>query len=116
MATSLTSKTVAPSSLDYHLLMPRRPLAAILTLGCKLNLADSEAIARGLRAAGYDVADRLCEADAFVLNTCSVTHVADQKSRRLVRSARRLSPGAAVVVTGCFPQTAGFDRATELGR
>jgi len=95
--------------------MPPRPLAAILTLGCKLNLADSEAIARGLRAAGYDVVDRLCEADAFILNTCSVTHVADQKSRRLIRSARRLSPDATVGVTGCFPQTAGFDRARELG-
>lgn len=95
--------------------MERRPLAAILTLGCKLNLADSEEIARSLRAAGYDVVDRVCEADAFVVNTCSVTHVADAKSRRLVRSVRRLSPGAAVAVTGCFPQSAGFEAAQALG-
>lgn len=92
-----------------------RPLAAIITLGCKLNLADSEEIARGLGAAGFDVCDTLAEADAYVLNTCSVTHVADQKSRRLIRSARRLSPGAVVTVTGCYPQSAGYDRVRELG-
>ena len=51
--------------------------AAVLTLGCKLNLADSEEIARGLRGAGFAVIDRMCEADAYVINTCSVTHVAD---------------------------------------
>lgn len=95
--------------------MASRPVAAILTLGCKLNLADSDAIARGLRAAGYDVVDRMCEADAFVVNTCSVTHVADQKSRRLIRAARRLSPGATVTVAGCFPRTAGEAAVRELG-
>lgn len=95
--------------------MGSRPIAAVLTLGCKLNLADSEEIARGLRAAGYQVVDRVCEADAFVVNTCSVTHVADQKSRRLIRSVRRLSPNAAVTVTGCFPQSAGFDAVNALG-
>ncbi len=95
--------------------MAARPLAAILTLGCKLNLADSEEIARGLRGAGFDVVDRVCEADAYVINTCSVTHVADRKSRSLVRTVRRLSPGAAVTVTGCFPQSAGFDATRDLG-
>jgi threonylcarbamoyladenosine tRNA methylthiotransferase MtaB len=95
--------------------MPDRPLAAVLTLGCKLNLADSEEIARGLRAAGFDVVDRMCDADAYVVNTCSVTHVADQKSRKLIRSVRRMAPGAAVTVTGCYPQSAGFDAATALG-
>jgi threonylcarbamoyladenosine tRNA methylthiotransferase MtaB len=90
-------------------------LASVLTLGCKLNLADSEEIAHGLRAAGFAVVDSVCEADAFVVNTCSVTHVADAKSRKLIRSVRRLSPGAAVAVTGCFPQSAGFEVARELG-
>jgi len=96
--------------------MKRRPLAAILTLGCKLNLADSEEIGRGLRAVGYDVVDRMCDADAYVVNTCSVTHVADQKSRRLIRSVRRTSPHAAVAVTGCYPRTSpeGFIQ-QELG-
>jgi threonylcarbamoyladenosine tRNA methylthiotransferase MtaB len=92
-----------------------RPIAAVITLGCKLNLADSEEIGRDLHAAGYEVVDRLCEAQAYVLNTCSVTHVADAKSRALIRSARRLSPGALVTVTGCYPQSAGFEATRELG-
>jgi threonylcarbamoyladenosine tRNA methylthiotransferase MtaB len=92
-----------------------RPLAAVLTLGCKLNLADSEEIAHGLRTAGFDVVDTLCEADAYVVNTCSVTHVADRKARRLVRSVRRISPSAAVTVTGCFPRSAGHEAVLELG-
>ncbi|MCL4232673.1 MAG: MiaB/RimO family radical SAM methylthiotransferase [Dehalococcoidia bacterium] len=95
--------------------MSRPPLAAILTLGCKLNLADSGEVARGLRAAGFQVVGHLCEADAYVINTCSVTHVADQKSRRLVRSARKMSPAAPVAVTGCYPQSAGAEAATALG-
>jgi threonylcarbamoyladenosine tRNA methylthiotransferase MtaB len=95
--------------------MDRRPLAAVLTLGCKLNLADSEEIGRRLRREGFDVVDRVCEADAYVVNTCSVTHVADAKSRRLIRSVRRLSPNATVAVTGCFPQSAGFEAARDLG-
>ena len=86
-----------------------------MTLGCKLNLADSEEIARSLQSEGFATVDHICEADAFVLNTCSVTHVADAKSRRLVRSVRRLAPGAKVVVTGCFPQSAGAAAALEIG-
>jgi threonylcarbamoyladenosine tRNA methylthiotransferase MtaB len=103
------------SSLFARYPLPMARLASVLTLGCKLNLADSEEIARGLRGAGYDVVDRVCEADAYVINTCSVTHVADAKSRRLIRSVRRLSPAAAVTVTGCFPQSAGFDAVEALG-
>src|SRR5258708_37157399 len=91
------------------------PTAAILTLGCKLNLADSDQIARGLSASGYNVVDTLCEADAVVINTCSVTHVADQKSRRLIRSARRLSPNATIAVTGCYPRSAGAEAMAALG-
>jgi threonylcarbamoyladenosine tRNA methylthiotransferase MtaB len=95
--------------------MTRQPVAAILTLGCKLNLADSEEIARGLRGAGFHVVDRLCDADAYVVNTCSVTHVADRKARRLIRSVQRMTPGAAVAVTGCYPQSAGHAVIEELG-
>jgi threonylcarbamoyladenosine tRNA methylthiotransferase MtaB len=91
--------------------LPIRRLAptgvCLLTLGCKLNQADSEAIARDLLAAGCQVVDRPAAADAFVINTCSVTHVADRKARHLARLARRLSPGAPVIVTGCYVETAG---------
>ena len=85
--------------------MSRRPVASVLTLGCKLNLADSEAVAGRLGAAGYDV----------VVNTCSVTHAADRKSRRLIRAARRLSPSAPIAVTGCYPRSAGTAAVEALG-
>ncbi len=99
----------------YHTAMSRRRVVSVLTLGCKLNLADSEAIARRLGAEGYDVVDSMCEADAVVVNTCSVTHAADRKSRRLIRAARRLSPSAPVAVTGCFPRSVGADAVEALG-
>src|SRR4051794_33166377 len=87
---------------------PARPAtAAILTLGCKLNIADSENMARRLREAGWHVTDRLdAGADAVIVNSCSVTHVADRKTRRLVREARRELPGATVALTGCMLETA----------
>lgn len=87
-----------------------RPLVSILTLGCKLNQSDSEAIARRLAGEGVRVTDRPARgADAFVINTCSVTHVADRKARHAVRLARRLSPDAMVVLTGCYAETAQAD-------
>lgn len=88
---------------------------AVLTLGCKLNQAESEAIARGLTLAGCRVVDRPAAADAFVINSCSVTHVADRKTRHLVRLARRLAPEAVVLLTGCFPETAGMEVARATG-
>jgi len=85
----------------------QRPTVAILTLGCKLNQADSEAIARRLVGSGVRVVDRPARgADAFVINTCSVTHVADRKARHLVRLARRLSPRAHIILTGCYAESA----------
>jgi threonylcarbamoyladenosine tRNA methylthiotransferase MtaB len=83
-------------SLDY------RPTVAILTLGCKLNQADSQALARELVAHGCRVIERAGPADVYVINGCSVTHVADRKSRHLVRLARRLSPDASVILAGCY--------------
>ncbi len=87
---------------------PRSTTAAILTLGCKLNIADSEAMARRLRHAGWNVVDRASEAraDAVIVNTCSVTSTADRKSRHLLRAARRLAPDATVALTGCLLETA----------
>jgi threonylcarbamoyladenosine tRNA methylthiotransferase MtaB len=83
------------------------PTVAVLTLGCKLNQSDSETIARRLAGDGVRVVDRPVRgADAFVINTCSVTHVADRKARHLVRLARRLSPDADIVLTGCYAETA----------
>jgi threonylcarbamoyladenosine tRNA methylthiotransferase MtaB len=89
---------------------------AVLTLGCKLNQADSEALARRLAGEGVRVVDRPVRgARAFVVNTCSVTHVADRKARHLVRLARRLSPDAQIVLTGCYAETAPADIARVIG-
>jgi threonylcarbamoyladenosine tRNA methylthiotransferase MtaB len=94
---------------------PALRTVAVLTLGCKLNQAESEAIARELARAGCRVVDRPVQADAYVINSCSVTHVADRKTRHLVRLARRLSPAATVVLTGCYPETAGVEAARAVG-
>lgn len=94
----------------------KHPTVSIVTLGCKLNQADSEEIARRLAGRGVQITDRLVPgADAFVINTCSVTHVADRKARHVVRVARRLSPGAAVVLTGCYAETAPDGAAEAAG-
>jgi threonylcarbamoyladenosine tRNA methylthiotransferase MtaB len=99
----------APYAYDDVVITPAdgRPVVSILTLGCKLNQSDSEAIARRLAGEGVRVTDRPARgAAAFVINTCSVTHVADRKARHLVRLARRLSPEAQIVLTGCYAETA----------
>jgi len=93
-----------------------RPVVSILTLGCKLNQSDSEAIARRLAGEGVRVTDRPARgAQAVVINTCSVTHVADRKARHMVRLARRLSPASQIVLTGCYAETAPADIAEITG-
>jgi len=92
------------------------PTVAVLTLGCKLNQADSESLARRLVGEGVRVVDRPVRgATAFVINTCSVTHVADRKARHLVRQARRLSPEAEIILTGCYAETAPADIGQVIG-
>jgi threonylcarbamoyladenosine tRNA methylthiotransferase MtaB len=75
--------------------------ASITNLGCKVNQAEMDAVVRALRAAGVEIVPTGVSADLHVVNTCTVTAVADDKSRKAVRRARRTSPGATVVVTGC---------------
>lgn len=78
---------------------------SVQTLGCKLNQAEAESFARSLAAAGHLItaAD---EADVFILNTCTVTHIADRKSRHTVRLLRKKNPQAYIVVTGCYAERA----------
>jgi threonylcarbamoyladenosine tRNA methylthiotransferase MtaB len=78
--------------------------AAIVNLGCKVNQAEMESTARLLRERGIGVGDAGRPADLVVVNTCTVTSVADQKSRQAVRRARRSNPDAEIVVTGCSVQ------------
>jgi len=96
--------------------MPQLPTVSVLTLGCKLNQADAEAMARQLMAGGVRVVARPEEgAQAFIINTCSVTHVADRKARHLTRLARRLSPGATIILTGCYAETVPNNAAQLTG-
>ena len=86
-----------------------KPTAAIRTHGCKLNQADSEALARQFTEAGYQVVDWAQgsrEADVLVLTTCTVTSVSDAKARQALRSAHRSNQNALIVVTGCYAERA----------
>lgn len=78
--------------------------AAITNLGCKVNQSEMEAAGRLLRAGGVTLVDDRRPADLYLVNTCTVTSTADQKSRQAVRRARRANPDAAIVVTGCSVQ------------
>lgn len=74
---------------------------AFLTLGCKLNYAETSTYERGFLEAGYEAVPWQEKADVYVVNTCSVTATADAKSRNLVRKVLRVNPSACVVVVGC---------------
>ncbi|ABO51002.1 RNA modification enzyme, MiaB family [Desulforamulus reducens MI-1] len=79
--------------------------AAIYTLGCKVNQYESSAIADLFRQAGYEIVDFEQHADAYVINTCTVTHMGDRKSRQIIRRASKQNPAAVITVTGCYAQT-----------
>lgn len=77
---------------------------AFCTLGCKLNQAETESLAIRFSQAGFQLVAPDDMADVYVANTCTVTHVADRKSRRWLRMARRKNPRAFIVATGCYAQ------------
>jgi len=79
---------------------------ALDTVGCKLNQAETQLLALQFAQAGYRLVSPDDGADVYVLNTCTVTHVADGKCRRLLNQARRRNPGALVVAIGCYAQRA----------
>lgn len=80
------------------------PHVALTTLGCKVNQVETEVIEGLFRQRGYTAVSFEDQADVYVVNTCSVTHLGEKKSRQLIRRAVRLNPEAIVVVTGCFAQ------------
>jgi threonylcarbamoyladenosine tRNA methylthiotransferase MtaB len=82
----------------------KRPTVALDSLGCKLNQAEIQQLAGQLAAAGYRIVPSAEKADIYVLNTCTVTHVADRKSRHLLRLARRRNPAARLVAIGCYAE------------
>ena len=93
---------VVPLPSDTH--TASQPTVAIETHGCKLNQADSSVLTWGFVEAGFRVVPVGENADVQVLNSCTVTHVADRKARQALRALRRRNPDATIVATGCYAQ------------
>ncbi len=91
--------------------MANAPKIAFHTLGCKLNQAETEKLLWQAIDAGY-VISSVEDADICVLNTCTVTHIADRKARHLVRLWRKKNPGATIVAAGCYAERAARDLRT----
>jgi threonylcarbamoyladenosine tRNA methylthiotransferase MtaB len=82
---------------------------AFYTLGCKLNQAETESLVSRLDGSRFEVVSPRDVADIYIANTCTVTHIADRKSRHWLRLARRRNPQALIIVTGCYAQRSGQD-------
>lgn len=78
--------------------------ASYITLGCKLNYAETSTYERSFIKAGYESVPWNSKADLYIINTCSVTEHADRKSRNIIRKIHRTAPEATIVVTGCYAQ------------
>ncbi len=90
---------------------------AIHTLGCKVNTYESDAIAQKMRAAGFLECGFDEQADIYIINTCTVTNIADRKSRQMLRRARKVNPDALIVGAGCYVDDAARnDKLEELIR
>lgn len=83
-----------------------RKKAAFHNLGCKVNSYETEAMEQQLVQAGYEIVPFAPGADVYVINTCSVTNMADRKSRQMLHKAKKLNPHAVIVAAGCYVQTA----------
>lgn len=79
--------------------------AALHSLGCKVNSYETEAMQQMLEQAGYEIVPFHDRADVYIINTCSVTNIADRKSRQMIHKAKKMNPGAIVVAAGCYVQT-----------
>ena len=82
---------------------------AFHTLGCKVNHYETEAIKEAFVSRGAELVGEEDPADVYVINTCTVTNIADRKSRQFIRRARKTNPDAVIVVTGCYAQVAADD-------
>ena len=88
--------------------------AALHTLGCKVNAYETDAMRAMLEDAGCSITDFDKKADIYVINTCSVTNIADRKSRQMIHKARKMNPGAVVCAAGCYVQTAADKTGLEV--
>ena len=78
--------------------------AALHNLGCKVNAYETEAMQQILEEAGYEIVPFSEYADVYVINTCSVTNIADRKSRQMLHRAKKKNPDVVVVAVGCYAQ------------
>lgn len=92
----------------------KKRTAALHNLGCKVNAYETESMQQMLEAAGYEIVDFAETADVYVINTCSVTNMADRKSRQMIHRARGKNPAAVIVAAGCYVQTAGEEIKKDL--
>ena len=76
-----------------------------ITLGCKVNIYESNALKEELTSRGHVIVDDLLEADCYIINTCSVTNMADAKSRKMIHKCVKMNPNAIVCAIGCYVQT-----------
>ena len=83
--------------------------AAFHNLGCKVNAYETEAMQQLLEKAGYEIVPFAPGADVYVINTCTVTNMADRKSRQMLHKAKKMNPHAIVVAAGCYVQAAGTE-------
>lgn len=88
--------------------------AALHNLGCKVNAYETEAMQQLLEEAGYEIVPFSEKADVYVINTCSVTNVADKKSRQMLHRAKKLNPQSVVVAAGCYVQVSGESLSKDL--
>ena len=82
---------------------------AFYTLGCKVNQYETESIKNQLLKKGYEEVSFEERADIYIVNSCTVTSIADRKTRNMLRRAKKINPDGAVIVTGCYAQTNSKD-------
>ena len=78
--------------------------AKFVTLGCKTNQYETNSMEQQLMKSGYEIVDK--DADVYIINTCSVTNIAERKSREFIRRCKKENPKAIVVACGCYAQVA----------
>ena len=89
---------------------------ALHNLGCKVNAYETEAMQQILEEKGYEIVPFAPGADIYIINTCTVTNIADRKSRQMLHKAKKMNPQAIVVAAGCYVQAAGEELKAEIGR
>lgn len=92
--------------INYRKLVIIMKKVAFHTLGCKVNTYETEAMSSIMQAAGYGIVDFSEKADIYIINTCSVTNIADKKSRQMLHKAKKENPEAIIVAVGCYVQSA----------